>query len=198
MRSMLAHAAMALYVVVRLYDMQGVPNDTLLTARDTAVRILRDANIDLRWHDCPPCNRPAGPVELMIRVAPASGSADAASLGFSYVDVDRKVGTLATVFSDRVHALAALSHADEGELLGRAMAHEINHLLLGTHDHTRTGLMRGKWTSIELAQNRPIDWILSHDDSTHLRQALMRRILGVRQAPLMRARDDNGLRIERE
>jgi len=198
MRLMLAHAAMALYVVVRLYDMQGVPNDTLLAARGTAVRILKDANIDLRWRDCAPCNRPAGPVELMVRVASASASADPASLGFSYVDLDRKVGTLATVFADRVHSLAALSHADEGELLGRAMAHEIGHLLLGTHDHTRAGLMRGKWTSIELAQNRPVDWILSNDDSAHLRQALMRRILGVREAPLMRARDDDGLRLERD
>jgi hypothetical protein len=185
MRAMLAHAAMALYVVVRLYDMQGVPNDTLLTARDTAVRILRDANIDLRWRDCQPCNRPAGPVELMVRVASANANADAASLGFSYVDVDRKVGTLATVFADRVHSLAASSHADEGELLGRAMAHEIGHLLLGTHDHTRAGLMRGTWTSTELARNRPLDWRLSNDDSAHLRQALIRRILGVRKPPVL-------------
>jgi len=65
------------------------------------------------------------------------------------------------------------------------MAHEIGHLLFGTHDHTRSGLMRGKWTSIELAQNRPIDWMLSRDDGAHLRQALMRRILGVRKPPVL-------------
>ena len=35
MRRMLAHVALSLYVVVRLYDMQGVPNDTLATARTT-------------------------------------------------------------------------------------------------------------------------------------------------------------------
>ena len=184
MRSMLAHAAMALYVVVRLYDMQGVHADTLSAARDTAVRILKHADIDLRWQDCP-CNRPAGPVELMIRVARSNQGAEPASLGFSYVDLDRKAGTLATIFADRVHSLAVASRTDEGELLGRAMAHEIGHLLLGTRDHTRNGLMRGRWTSIELTQNRPLDWMLSHDDGAHLRQALMRRILGVRQPPVL-------------
>jgi hypothetical protein len=159
--------------------MHGVPADTLTTARATAVRILKGAGISVRWADCP-CARPAGPVELMIRVSPATAESDKASLGFSYVDVDRKAGTLATVFADRVHALAAAARADDGTLLGRAMAHEIGHLLLGTHDHADHGLMRRTWTSIELAKNRPIDWEFSRSDGASLRQALARRIRGAR------------------
>jgi hypothetical protein len=187
MPGMLAHAAAALFVIVRLYDMQGVPNDTLAAARTTAVQILKDADINLRWADCP-CRKPAGPVELMVRVAPASDDADPASLGFSYVDLDRKAGTLATVFADRVHTLAKLARADEGQLLGRAIAHEINHLLLGTRDHAKTGLMRGRWTSIELTQNRPIDWMLSRDDSAQLRKALRQRVNDVRLERMLVAR----------
>jgi hypothetical protein len=181
MSRMLAHAVMSLFVVVRLYDAPGLPPGELAAARSAAERILKDADIAVRWADCP-CAKPVGPVELMIRVARSTPASEPASLGFSYVDVQTRAGTLATVFADRVHALAEAVRADEGELLGRAMAHEIGHLLLGTHDHTRTGLMRAAWTSIEVAKNRPVDWQLSRSDGAELRRALNRRIRGVREA----------------
>lgn len=180
MAVMLAHAALALSVVVRLYDTRGVPEDALTAARATAERILQAAGVSVRWARCP-CSEPVGPVELMVRVSAATPDSEPASLGFSYVDVDRKVGTLATVFDDRVHALATAARVDEGELLGRAIAHEIGHLLLGTHDHASAGLMRGTWTSIELAKNRPVDWLLSRGDGADLRQALARRIRGAQK-----------------
>ena len=185
---MLAHAAVALYVVVRLYDMQGVPPETVAGARATTAQILRSAKIDLRWRDCP-CEKPVGPVELMIRLAASTPESQPASLGFSYVDTQKQAGTLATVFSDRVHRLAVAARANEGELLGRAMAHEIGHLLLGTHDHAGRGLMRGKWTSIELQKNQAFDWQLTRDDSAGIRTALNRRIRGVREARVMAAAD---------
>jgi hypothetical protein len=181
MAVMLSHLALALSVVVRVYDMQGIPASELATARAAAARILNAAGITVRWADCP-CDAPAGPVELMVRVAASTPASDPASLGFSYVDLDRRAGTLATVFADRVHGLAGAARVDAGELLGRAMAHEVGHLLLGTRDHASTGLMRGRWTSIELAQNRPVDWMLSGGDASHLRQALARRIRGASTA----------------
>jgi hypothetical protein len=172
---MLAHAALALYVVVRVYDMHGVPPDVVATARATAERILKTAGVTVRWPECP-CLKPAGPVELMIRLADATPDREPGSLGFSYVDIDRKEGTLATVFADRVRALAAAARVDEGELLGRAMAHEIGHLMIGTRDHASAGLMRGTWTSIELAKNRPVDWEFWPRDGAAFRQALVQRI----------------------
>jgi hypothetical protein len=180
MAGMLAHAALALYVVVRVYDMHGVAPETVATARAAAERILKAADVTVRWAECP-CGRPAGPVELMVRLADATPQSEPASLGFSYVDTDRKLGTLATVFPDRVHTLAAAARVDEGELLGRAMAHEIGHLIIGTRDHASAGLMRGRWTSIELAKNRPVDWEFSRSDGADFRQALVRRIRGARK-----------------
>ena len=183
----MVHAALALYVVVRLYDMQGLPADTLEKARNTSATLMKTAGVDVRWANCP-CRKPAGPVELMIRVAKATSDSDPASLGFSYVDVDRREGTLATIFADRVHALASQARVDEGELLGRAMAHEMAHLLLGTHDHNRVGLMRAKWTTLELTKNQPIDWQFASSDGAHVRQALMRRINAVRTERVLMAR----------
>jgi len=175
MAVMLAHAALALYVVVRVYDTHGVPEDTVTTARATAERILRAADVSVRWATCP-CSGPVGPVELMVRLSAATPDSEPASLGFSYVDLDRKAGTLATLFDDRVHALADAAGVDEGELLGRAMAHEIGHLLLGTRDHAPAGLMRGLWTINELERNRPWEWAISRKDGATMRQAVVRRM----------------------
>ncbi len=187
---MLAPAAAALYLVVRLYDMHGVPPDALAAARAATGRILADADIEVRWADCP-CEAPVGPAELMIRVSDATAMSDAASLGFSFVDLDRRSGTLATIFADRIHALALAAHVDEGELLGRAMAHELAHLLSGTRDHDVAGLMRGTWTTFELAANRPGDWRFSSGDGVRLRQALARRIRPARD-PAMRVASARG------
>lgn len=174
---MLAQAVLALSLVVRLYDAHGVAADTTATARAAAARILAPAGIAVTWTQCP-CDGPILSSELIIRITSASATVDPASLGFSYVDVQQRTGTLATVFADRVHSLAMVARVDEGELLGRAMAHEVAHLLLGTRGHTPVGLLRGHWTSRELAKNEPRDWQLSRTDGARLRQALVRRLRG--------------------
>ena len=172
---MLAQAALALSLVVRIYDAYGVPADELAAARAVVENILKDAGVAVTWPQCP-CDTRVGATELVVRIAAAPQATGATSLGFSYVDVDRKAGTLATVFADRVRTLASRAGVDESELLGRAIAHEVGHLLLGTHDHDRDGLMRGEWTTIELARHRPWDWTLSRKAGAKMRQAVVRRM----------------------
>lgn len=172
---MLAHAVLALALVVRVYDAYGVPEDQLAAARTVVERTLNDAGVAVTWAQCP-CDARVGAAELVMRLAASSPASSSGSLGFSYVDVDRKAGTMATVFADRIRTLAGAAGASEAELLGRAMAHEVGHLLLGTRDHNREGLMRGEWTTIELARNRPWEWALSRRDGAKMRQAIVRRM----------------------
>ena len=80
------------------------------------------------------------------------------------IDSERGVGTLATVFVDRVLWFAAKAEVDPGLVLGRAVAHEIGHLVLGTTRHTITGLMRAVWSREELKRNRPADWQFTSRD----------------------------------
>lgn len=187
-------AVSAISLVVHLYDAFGVPAGDLALARATARAILSDAGIAVMWRDCP-CDEgrdgqerdqrqareareqdgePA-PVEIVIRIVGAPAASQPDSLGFSYVDVARRAGTLATVFADRVQTMSALAGGDgapSGPLLGRAMAHEMGHLLLGTTAHPGRGLMRGRWTAIELVKNQPWDWTLSREDASEMRRAL--------------------------
>ena len=136
--------------------------------------MMNDAGVAVGWPRCP-CLSPVGSGELAIRIAAASSASAPARLGFSFVDVGRKAGTLATVYADRVPAMAAIAGVDPGELLGRVIAHEIAHLLIGTHDHSPRGLMRGDWRARELAQQRPSDWVLSPFEGRTIRQAAILR-----------------------
>jgi len=171
---MLAQGVLALSLVVRIYDAYGVPADHLARARAAAEGIMKAAGVAVTWPPCP-CLSPVRQDELVVRVTGASPASTPGSLGFSFVDLGLKTGTLATVFADRVQALAAIGGVDEGQLLGRVIAHEISHLLIGTSDHSQQGLMRGEWRASELAQQRPTDWLLSRAEGYRIRQALRRR-----------------------
>jgi hypothetical protein len=62
-------------------------------------------------------------------------------------------------------------------MIGRVMAHEIGHLVLGTNTHSASGLMREIWTFAELTRNRAQDWMFSGAQRDRLREA---RLLGRR------------------
>jgi len=182
---MLARTVLALSLAIRVYDNTGVSAADMETALAAAHAILKDAGIAVSWRDC---SREAcqdlervGAAEIVVRVADAPPGSLPGSLGFSFVDVDGRSGTLATVFADRVRALSSYAKADNARLLGRAMAHEIGHLLLGTTHHASRGLMRGVWTSIDLQKEQPWDWMLSRDDADRMRRGLAARLRGPRQ-----------------
>ena len=135
---------------------------------------MKGAGVAVIWPRCP-CLSPVSPGELVVRITASVPASTPGSLGFSFVDIGRQAGTLATVFADRVHAMAAMAGVDDGELLGRVIAHEISHLLLGSRDHGPHGLMRGEWRPSELAEHRPSDWVLSRKESGQIRRAIRRR-----------------------
>jgi hypothetical protein len=189
MAAMLAQSLLVLSLAVRIYDAYGVSTESLARARTTVDRILKDAGVTVAWPECP-CPAPLGRGELIVRILSASPASEPGSLGFSYVDVDRRAGTLATVFADRIHALAAVAGVDEDELLGRALAHELAHLLLGTHDHQHRGLMRGQWTSTDLARQGPREWMLLPAELKSIRKAVARRSKEPARAPVLSADAD--------
>ena len=99
-------------------------------------------------------------------------------LGYALVDGEAQTGTLATIFADRVTAAAARFQVERTMLLGRTLAHELGHLLLGTVSHTRRGLMRAWWTDVDLRRVRGKDWQFSDGETRHLNAALALRARG--------------------
>jgi hypothetical protein len=173
-------------LVVRSYNTIGLPLPMLDDAESTVDSLLREAGIESSWRNCRTSNGPSSesddvcgdvlnPSEVIVRIVGAPRAiTDVEVLGYSHVDPYRRQGTLATVFADRVRALAATLRIDEGTLLGRAITHEVGHLLLGTLEHSETGLMRGAWHS---AGHRRSDWLFSSAEGTRMRAGLEARSL---------------------
>lgn len=164
-------------LIVRVYDNAGVLAADRARAMKGASSILVHADLNVRWRDCPArgkthssCLAVPSPGELAVRLVHSPKSdPNVRVLGNALIDATSGSGTLATVFVDRVQSLVQ-SQADPWAMVGRVMAHEIGHLLLGSTSHSDTGLMREIWTLSELMRSRPSDWLFSRGQRENLRQ----------------------------
>jgi hypothetical protein len=168
--------------VIRIYGNGTEDQPGRAAASRAAAMLLADAGVVARWLDCSAgyeeagCRDVRGPHDLVVRIVPRPigpiPKADSVStresltdpdlqLGFATFDSATRRGVLATVFHDRVHAVALRADLDYRVLMARAMAHEVGHLLLPASGHGATGLMRAVWTDAELAQNRRDDWVFA-------------------------------------
>ena len=143
-------------VAIRIYDGALIDAAIRRAAIETATAIVAEGGLDAVWHDCTPdtaprrCDLARGSRELMIRIMPtpaapfapeqgstvaqAAAGASRTMLGFAVVP-PTGTGVLATIFMDRVRATAQRTTIDASILLGRAIAHEVGHLVLGTSGH---------------------------------------------------------------
>ena len=152
-------------LVVRTYNNAGVTAAAMTEARGVASVILEGARLQAVWRDCASaCGDAPGPREVIVRIVAAPQGIVADSLGCALIDVLDGAGILATVYSDRINVVASRTGVDAGTLLGRAVAHEIGHLLLGTTHHSASGLMRALWSDRELQRRVTADWTFAPDE----------------------------------
>jgi hypothetical protein len=177
-------------LVVRVYDTSDATSDIRSAAIQTAAAIVSEAGVAAEWRDCTNdsakarCQSVPGRRDLIVRIMPevTPGSTFRRSslqlhttsgeislpLGIAVIDPVSLVGEMATIFHEQVRTIARQSGVDNAELLGRAVAHEIGHLLLQARSHSRTGLMRGAWSREDLMRNRREDWVFSPGDRQKL------------------------------
>jgi hypothetical protein len=181
-------------VVVRVYAANGALPGTSRAALDHARKTLEGASIDVIWRMCSPespaaspdsrCDVPMAHGELAIRIvrSPVPPRSDGTlPLGSAILDMRLGNGVLATIYIDRVEGLAHKAGADSRALLGRAIAHELGHLLLATTSHGPVGLMRAFWSLEEVRLGQPQDWTFApaelaamrHRAAARQRQALL-------------------------
>ncbi len=162
-------------VVVRVYDVAGLPAATRADALAHTAAALTRAGLEAVWRICgardvrddAACGRPLAPGELSVRVVRAPvppGHTGALALGDALVDARSGGSVLATIYLDRVVWLARAAGTDADALLGRAIAHELGHLLMATVSHAAGGLMRPNWSRDDLRRNRAADWEFARDD----------------------------------
>lgn len=169
---------------VRLYNSSGASAADVLAASRVAAPILREAGVHVAFRMCAslrhgddtpdPCAEPLRDSEIVVRVIPSPRHSTLVSdhaFGVAYVIKASNRGWLATVYADRVATAASRVALEPGTLLGRVMAHEVGHLLLGTDYHSHTGLMRAEWTDALLHQG-PSAWRFSGPEHEAMQRAL--------------------------
>ena len=184
--------------IVRVYNAFGVSGRDLAKAQATASEIFAAGGIDIQWRVCPsrhsggdvaqdPCANPLGDVEVSMRLVRGDRRhEDRDVLGVSMIDTVRHTGSLASVFPDRVSDMALRARVPYATLLGRAFAHEVGHLFLGTSAHSSRGVMRPRWTLSVLRTHAVDDWLFSRGDAVRLALALRSRTASS-QAPTLAA-----------
>jgi len=163
-----------------------------------AASIVSAASVELLWHTCAEpaepskpsdarrartCALPLAPGELAVRIVRSGGGADGSRpvrpLGDAMINSQTGAGVLATVYLDRVNWMAQQTGVDARALLGRAIAHELGHLLMATGAHGSNGLMRPVWSESEIRRRKADDWTFRPREIAAIRARM--------QAPLLRA-----------
>jgi hypothetical protein len=149
---------------------------------DEATTIWRRQGVDIKWlpatADRPVAsnrlrvlivqkrlslNRVAEPVPIGELVQPVTGHP------FALISIEGAQQLMSSVRGRAGYALISRDERRLGMVLGRALAHEIGHYLLGTHTHARNGLMRPNFNALEFADLRSGTFELDHDAATWLR-----------------------------
>jgi hypothetical protein len=179
-------------LVVRAYNRVGIPLERLHGAGDIVRNVLNAAGIEVEWKECrtprgpsarlrTSCEHALAPVEIAIRLEAAPRTlTDTSVLGYSQLDARAARGVLGTIFVDRVVTLARDSGTVVDEVMGRAIAHEIGHLLLGGTDHPAVGLMRSNWSRGRGAA-APAEWLFLPTEAERMRAALIRAEVAAHQ-----------------
>jgi hypothetical protein len=182
----LSAAAQPSQLTVRMYSRAEGSPWLLNAAAGEATRVLSGVPVRLSWLNCAApahpssCESAETPADLTIRLlSKALPNATPNALGMAMWSAS---GGSAALFLDR-----ALSIRRPGillpNILGRAMAHEIVHLILGFGPHSELGLMRGQWSAENLRADSGACLELSPQVLQSILTGVARRVLIARTLP---------------
>jgi hypothetical protein len=97
------------------------------------------------------------------------------SLGFTLLS-NAGESIMASVFYDRIREMSSPPRAATPVLLGRAMAHEIGHLLLGANAHSRSGIMRAHWSDQDLTMGTRGEFLFTAEQSRRMKTRLAQQV----------------------
>jgi hypothetical protein len=171
--SMLAAAAAALTITVRVYDLYGLSPGERAEMLAIATDTLASADVSATWIDCARVNGVAPPAclarleggELVLRIQ-ARTERGGHILGTAIVQDDGP-NVLASVYAGSVAERSAKTGVPLATILGRVTAHEIGHLLLGSNSHAPSGLMQASW---DLRRPHLSEWRFTDDDAAKMRR----------------------------
>ncbi len=155
---------------------------TLGKAEAEADRIFATAGIRIRWLGCDvklgsenPCRRSPETNEFVVHIVPNGKTSVDSIFGIAFVGQDG-IGKYCDVFFDRIRQTVRKSPDALSQLLGAVIAHELGHLLLGSHSHSLVGIMMAHWNQPELRRITMGDLLFSNREGVRMRAGLQRGV----------------------
>lgn len=133
------------HITVFVNDAVGVDHAVLKRAEAETARLFRPAGIAIEWRNCSEtrdCRRPPRANEFVLHIVPQGKTYSDFVFGEAFLGPDGK-GAYADVFFNRLRQ--ASERPNIAQLLGAVSAHELGHLLLGSHSHALIGIMEPTW-----------------------------------------------------
>ena len=152
-------------VRVRIDNDAGAPAGVIDYARAECSRILKNAGIAVEWTTA---GRPA---DLRVTISSEPGGTQRSVLGYVLRNWE---GASAYVIWPRVGPWLGID-TPAFEIVGRVMAHEIGHLLLGNAPHSETGIMRAVWTADDLRSSAWGAFFFTPAEQSQMRAEATRR-----------------------
>ena len=151
-------------ITVHVSNRVHMPAGRLSQSETVATQILRQPGVLVVWLDCtvtgandepqPACDRPLGQTDLILNfvdeIRSLSPKMKEETLGFAMVPGDGEQGNTAYISVQRARDMARECVTPMEIILGLAAAHEIGHLLMGSGEHSRAGVMRARWDAKDL------------------------------------------------
>jgi len=171
----------AVSVTVGVFNDAATPRPVVEFAEQEASRIFMAAGLEIHWVDCltrhenvpsASCPPPQGRTHLNLRILPRGKKLKEDSFGVAFLAVDG-TGTYIDVFFDAVEKLHHESNTNPGRLLGHVMAHEIGHMLIGSHAHSNWGIMCPVWGRRELRSIEMGSVFFTGDEARRMRTRLL-------------------------
>jgi hypothetical protein len=141
-------------ITVLVFNFRQAPPEMLVKAEKEAGRILEQAGVPVTWRDCPtgddPCRKETGrDFFLAMMAGPVQNKFLDTISGYAVLP-----SHIAVVYYDYLPRLPVgdSNEDDTAVVLGCVIAHELGHLLLGTHGHSMGGIMQAQW-GIEQTQH---------------------------------------------
>ena len=132
-------------IAVLVNDSAGVESSVLRQAEREAARLFESAGIEIQWVHCAEtdeCRHILGPKEFVLHIVPTGNTRSDFVFGEAFLGEDGR-GQYIDVFFDRLSQTQG--DVDLALLLGAVSAHELGHLLLGSHAHSQIGIMEPRW-----------------------------------------------------
>jgi len=184
-----ANSQEPLQLGVRFYNNAQISDGAVRATKKVVAQVLSESGIRLTWTDCNtnpatsggvslPCDASARATDLVLYFVGSSDLSrwvDRDTLGYSIILTGNQLSTMAYISCPRVARLSAYTSVDVPELLGLAVAHEIGHLLLGSHSHASQGIMRATWKLADI-EHRGWELTFTPDQSQRLRDAAQARL----------------------